>query len=52
MYQKVEHEKIDPTVKYILNAASRHDESGGIEVEDEEGIVSGHAYSILDAKIV
>lgn len=52
IYTKVEDEKVNPKVKYILNAGSNSDSDGGIEVKDETGIISGHAYAVLDAKIV
>lgn len=48
--EKVEDEKKTHRVYYILNAGSKSDEAGGIEVKDETGIISGHAYSVLDAK--
>lgn len=37
-------------INYILAAGSKSDEAGGTEVKDETGIISGHAYAVLDAK--
>jgi len=41
---------VNPLISNILNAGSKSDEAGGIEVKDETGIISGHAYAVLDAK--
>ncbi|EAR85345.1 calpain family cysteine protease (macronuclear) [Tetrahymena thermophila SB210] len=52
IFSKVEDEKVNTKVKYILNAGSNSDPKGGIEVKDNTGIISGHAYAVLDAKVV
>lgn len=52
IFTKVEDEKKNPEICYILNAGSKESQTGGIEVKDETGIISGHAYAILDAKEV
>ncbi|KAL4492424.1 hypothetical protein ABPG72_005559 [Tetrahymena utriculariae] len=52
IYSKIEDEKVNTKVKYILNAGSNSDSKGGIEAKDNTGIISGHAYAVLDAKVV